>query len=215
MNVPVHTRQTSHVGCVAISGAAALYPRCFETTWGSYQQTRVVAGDLWFQRAHVAGPPFAWDLQVTTVGDVTYPYSYVLGWGRSHVLYERAGPNAWLIASDDEGETWGTPVLILSAATRPFGAVCPFTGLEVVAGYKAGTIVAKRRESGDLDGTFGPEYTFKLAGGVDLQVEQDTFAFYVGHEGPSRWFLHCRPLGEGGTATYWSGDDTETWTRIA
>lgn len=214
MAVAIHTRQTSHLPCVVVEGAAAQYPRNYETRFGSYYETFVRDDDLWFRRSFYAGPPFAWELQVTTSGDVTHNWAYLLPWRRIVLLFEKAGADVYVTYSDDEGQTWEAPVVSISGGSHPFGLVCPFTGTEAIFAFIAATgkIHMKRRYAGADD--YEVAVAIQDDASADLLFEDDDISFWVGYENPARWFAHLHPDGEAGTATFASADDGETWQRL-
>jgi hypothetical protein len=211
--VAIHTRQTSHLPCVQVSGASALYPRNFENRFGSYYEVFIRSGNVWFRRAYTASPPFAWEVAVTSDGAATYPWAYLLPWRRIVLLYVEGG-GVLVTYSDDEGQSWSAPVASIAGGTKPFGAVSPFDGTELIAAFivASGKIQAYRRYAGAPD--YGTPFFFKDDAGVDLLFEDDTFSFAWGFEGPARLLMHCHIDTEAGTATFWSSDDGQTWTRF-
>jgi hypothetical protein len=212
--VAIHTRQTSHLPCIQVSGASALYPRNYEQRFGSYYEVFVRSGNVRFRRSFFASPPFAWEVVATSSGAASFPWQYMLPWRRVVLLYEDSG-DVRITFSDDDGISWETPVLMVSGGTKPFGAVNPFDGTELVAAFivASGKIQAYRRYAGAND--YGTPFFLKDDGGVDLLFEDDTFAFTWGYEGPARLLMHCHIDGESGTATFWSADDGQTWTRFS
>jgi hypothetical protein len=215
MAIPVHTRQTSHQSAVIVSqGPSALWPRNYQDKFGSYYETFVKNGDVRFRRSFYASPPFAWEVQVTTGGSCAAPWAYILPWRRIVLQFERAG-SIEVCYSDDDGETFTTPVPGISGATKPFGAVSPFDGTELQSAWvtASGKIQALRRYAGAA--AYETPFFFKDSAGVDLVFEDDTHSYFWGYEGASRLIGHFHIDGESATSTWWSGDDGETWTRFS
>jgi len=214
MAVAVHTRQTSHLPCIASGGPTALNPRNYEHRMGSYFETFIRNGDVWHRRSYAASPPFAWELPVTTTGDASFPWSYVLSWRRITLLYVRGAADTWITVSDDEGLTWETPTLSIAGGVKPYGVVCPYTGTEWIAAFVTATekIGMRRRYGGAA--TFEAQVNLKDSAGADLLFENDTFAFWVGYENAARLMLHAHIKGESATSTWHSADDGATWARF-
>ena len=214
MPVAVHTRETSHLPVMVSGGPTALMPRNYEDKFGSYFETFIKDSNVRVRRSFYASPPFAWEVVVTSTGDCSYPWLYLLPWRRATLLFVRGGADTWVSYSDSDGESWEVPVLTIAGGTKPFGAVCPFTGTEVIAAYIAATgkIGMRRRYAGAA--AFEAAMPLKDDAGADLLFEDDTFAFHVGYEGPGRWLLHAHILGETATSTWWSGDDMNSLTRF-
>lgn len=214
MPVPVHTRQTSHLGVIVSAGPSALNPRNYEDKFGSYFEVFIKDGNVRARRSFYASPPFAWEVQVTSSGGCTYPWLYILPWRRAVLVCERAG-SVEVAYSDDEAETWSAPVAGIAGAQKPFGAVSPFDGTELQSAWVTASakIQALRRYAGA--GAYEAPFFFKDDGGVDLLFENDTHAYHWGYEGPARLIGHFHIQGESATSTWWSGDEGQTWTRFA
>lgn len=213
MAVPVHTRETSHLGVIVTQGPSALYPRNYEHKFGSYYETFVKNGDVRFRRSFYASPPFAWEVVVTATTGCSYPWAYVLPWRRIVLQFVRAG-SVEVSYSDDEGETWSTPVAGITGGTKPFGAVSPFDGTELQSAFvtASGKIQALRRYAGAA--AYETPFFFKDNAGVDLLFEDDTHSYHWAYEGPARLIGHFHIQGEGATSTWWSADESETWERF-
>lgn len=213
MTVPVHTRQTSHQGIIVSFGPTALYPRNFQDRFGSYYEVFVRNGDVRARRSFYASPTFAWEVVVTSGGGCSYPWMYLLPWRRAVLLFERAG-SVEVAYSDDDAETWSTPVAGIAAAGKPFGAVSPFDGTELQSAWvtASGKIQALRRYAGAA--AYETPFFFKDDAGVDLVFEDDTHSYHWAYEGSARLIGHFHIDGESATATFWSSDDGQTWTRF-
>jgi hypothetical protein len=189
-------------------------PRNYQDKYGSYYEVYIHDGDVWARRSYYASPPFAWEIQVTTSGDATYPWMYLLPWRRAVLLYTKAGTDTWVTYSDSEGESWEVPVLSIAGGIKAYGAVSPFDGTEIIAAFisATGKIGMRRRYAGAA--SYEAQVNIKDDGGVDLLFEDDTFSFWQGYEGPARWMLHAHIDGESDTSTWWSADECETFTRV-
>jgi len=213
MPTAVHTRETSHLPVLVSGGPTALMPRNYEDKFGSYFETFIKDSNVRVRRSFYASPPFAWEVVVTNSGTASYPYVYELPWRRLILLFVDGGTDTWWAASDDSAETWTAPTLMIAGGTKPFGAVSPFDGTEVIAAFVAGSgkIQAYRRYAGAP--TYGTPFFFKDDAGADLLFEDDTFSFAWGYENSARLLGHFHIQGESATSTWWSGDDSESWTR--
>lgn len=207
------SRQTARL-LATTTFAAGLHPRNAVFHFGTYYELHITDGDVHFRRSTYPTPPMVSLVAATSSGDASYPWAYLLPWRRIVLLYTKAGADIYVTFSDDEGETFETPALMISGGTKPYGAVCPFTGTELIAAYIAasGKIQALRRYAGAA--AYETPFFLKDDGGVDLLFEDDTFSFWVAYEGSARWILHCVIQSEGSTSTWHSGDDGETWTRF-
>lgn len=207
-------RQRVRVQGVVTTPGAGTWPRNYEERFGSYYETFVQSGDVRARRSYYASPPFAWEVQVTSSGDTSYPWMYLLPWRRAVLLYTKAGADTWITTSDDDAETWETPVLSIAGGTKAYGAVSPFDGTEIIAAFIAATgkIGMRRRYAGAA--TWEAQVNLKDDAGVDLFFADDTFAFWQGYEGPARWLFHGRIQGETATSTWWSADEMTTLTRV-
>jgi len=215
MAVAIHTRETSHQGVVEVTQRpTALYPRNYEDRFGSYYETFLRDSNVRFRRSFYTSPPFAWEVQVTTTADAAFPWAYILPWRRIVLLFERTGPNIYVSYSDSEGETWETPVLSIAGGSKPYGAVSPFDGTEIIAAFisATGKIGMRRRYAGAA--AYEAQVNLKDNAGADLLFEDDTFSFWQAYEGPARWLLHAHIQGESATSTWWSGDDMTSLTRF-
>ena len=142
--------------------------------------------------------------------------------GLLYCLFHRPSQGAMLSRSDDDGDTWGTPVLAISGGAHPAMASCEGRTL-CAAVTTTGTapnlvrhITAVYRGPGDP--LFGTPYTFRFsaAGGTltPLSVADDCFSIVFTDENAGRMGMHVLLSGEGLTSDWWSADNGETWTRI-
>lgn len=213
MPVPVHTRQTSHLGVIVSRGPSALYPRNYQDRFGSYYETFIKNGDVRVRRSFYASPPFAWEVAVTSGGGCAAPWLYILPWRRIVLLFERAG-SVEVTYSDDSGETFTAPVAGISGGSKPFGAGDPFEGTELQSAFVAasGKIQALRRYAGA--GAYETPFFFKDSSG-DLLFEDDTHSYHWAYEGSARLIGHFHIQGESATSTWWSASAGEDWTRFS
>lgn len=206
-------RQRVRVLATLTTPGAALNPANFEHRLGSYYETYVRAGDVWFRRSHWAVPPFEFDFQVTVSGDAGYPRAYADHRGRFLLLFTKAGADTYLAASDAEGASWSTPAVAIAGGVKPYGAVNPFDGTELISAYltASGKIGGKRRQVGEL--AYSSLFNFKDDTGTDLVFEDDTHSYWWGFESPNRLVGHFHIDGEATTSTWYSTDAGSTWTR--
>lgn len=208
------SRQRVRVTASVTTPGGALFPRNFEHLFGDYYETYVRAGDAWVRRAHWATPPFEFDLPITSTGDVSYPWLYALPQGWLVLLYQRGAADCYARTSYDTGKTWTAEALVISGGTKPYGAVCPFDGTEVIAAFIAasGKISARKREVGEL--AYGTAYFLKDDTGTDILFEDDTFSFWWGYRSDNPLVGHFHIDGEAQTSTWMSHDCGVSWVRL-
>lgn len=191
--------------------AVGACPTNFAEEWGTYDEAYCQSGDVWYRRSEFATPPFAVHVRVTDQGTDDMPRISIDARRRRRIVFERGG-DIYGVYSDDDGNSWSTPALILTGGSHPEIWESP-TGVRLIAAYVAGEIHAVREEPGGAVSTF----TFQRWNGsslVNLQVENDSFSFVQGWATDSPWILVARLLGSGAINRFQSDDEGATWTEI-
>lgn len=206
-------RQRVRVLATLATPGGQVFPRNYEHRFGSYYETYVRDGDVWFRRSHWATPPFEFDRVVTSSGTASYPWQYTDHRTRVWLLWTEAGADTYQAASDDEGFSWSAPVVAIAGGVKPYGAVNGFDGTELISAFLTASskIGAKRRQVGEL--AYSAQFNLKDDAGVDLLFENDTHSYWWAYESPNRLVGHFLIQGEANTSTWWSSDAGATWTR--
>lgn len=181
--------------------------------WGRYYVATRNATGILVARSDFSTPPFAVESQATGPADDSSPALLPLPTGPAPLLllWERAGA-VYESRSYDDGLTWEAPVTMFLAGTQPHLARDPVSGAVLRAAFVDPLIRATLQYPGDA--APGAEFTFKGAGGADLQWEPDGFDVSPAGEGPGRWLLLAVALGETEVSHWLSTDHAATWTRL-
>jgi len=182
-------------------------PWNLETRGGRYQFSYPEAGVIQYRSSVYSGPIFVTSSVVTGGGDdsqfrmcaVSYPAGRVRG------VWRRAGAVVGA-HSDDDGNTWSSPVTLWATAKNPTVAYDPRSETLVYAAYVTDHLEA--RVQGPSDSS--PGTAFHLTdGSADLAVDDATFHIQPAYDTPGRWLL---VLVDGGTVkNFQSVDDCESW----
>ena len=217
MPVAVHTRQTSHIGTTGTVESAYLYPTNFEEEWGTYQEAYCLNNNVWFQRSDFAKPPMAILTQVTDSGQDASPRLTIDPWRRRWIVFHRGlsgSSDVLRTYSDDDGATWGTPVVILSGGRHP-NHWTGHDGTYVVVAYVGGVLVGMRQAAGET--ALSSPFTLQVWNGsalVNLAVEDDSFGLSHGFAPDAPWLLVARKLGSGGVNRFVSFDEALTFSEV-
>ena len=141
--------------------------------------------------------------------------------GLLYCLFNRPAQGAMITRSDDDGDTWNTPVMAIPGGARPVlvssegHMICAAMTTTGTAPNLIHHITAVYRGPGDA--VFGTPYPFQfLSGGTfaPLSVADDSIGMAFTDEGAGRLGLHVLMAGESTTSDWWSADNGATWTRI-
>lgn len=207
------SRQRVRVTATVTTPGPRQYPDNYQFYLGQYYEAFVEDGDLHVRRSHGATRPFAWNVKVTSSGDVSYPALDMSPRGIVTVLYERTGPDVFRRQSYDEGLTWTDETLAIAGGSQARRATNPFDASEIEAAWEAATgkIIGQIREAGEVD--FGAPFYFQDGTATDLLWEDDAFGISWGYATFNPLMLHAHADGESTTSTWRSYDGGRTWTR--
>lgn len=177
-------------------------------------------------RAANGRPPFQLRTEVTPINATRQDAepSLALDWRqRLTVVFTRkilspASYTVYSTYSDDDAETWSTPVVIFSNARHPTQMVIPSCGCYVVAAFNpaTNTILVRRQYPGD-PALSGPFTIQVKAGGslTNLLVSDDSFSLSTEYGAAERTLLSARKNGDSAPSWFVSTDDCETFVQVA
>ncbi|MDQ3833621.1 MAG: hypothetical protein M3315_08295 [Actinomycetota bacterium] len=200
-----HWRRRASFRVVPVSGA----PTNLHDVSGAYHRALEQSGDLYYYLSDHATPP--WDLtnvRVTANGSNSDPSIAERFDGRLYLVFTHSG-DVYQTLSDQRGESWSTPTLILSGATKPRIAEAEGTLLIVAQGS---SLVGTVQGQGDPN----PSTSFTLADETGTPISV-TGLHDITHMGDpqGRWLLACVPSGESATVVFRGTDNGRTWRRLS
>lgn len=128
---------------------------------------------------------------------------------RIRLVFEREG-SALKTDSDDNGDTWSTPVTVFAAGTHPDIAYDPRSQTILYATYNGGELIG--RVQGPAESVPGAEFTFMDNSSTPLSADDASFHVTPAADNADSWLLVLQSGGE--IKRYQSTDDAETWEEL-
>lgn len=201
-------------------------PFNLQDSLGRFHNIFVVNGNITYSRSDTAYPG-AWSVNrssVTNVGTDSHPRVTIDHRGLLYAIWARTLDsgntyNAFESRSDDDGSSWNTATMSIANAKHPTietgsDGTLIRAGVVLNAGANTGGVInATRQYPGDP--VASSPFSFVDATSTALKASDDTFHISHGRELSGRWYLTLVIQGETDPSNWWSGDDCNSWTRIA
>jgi hypothetical protein len=176
---------------------------------GTYLRAHIDAGNIIVKRAEIL-PPFTMTATALGDGSAADPvFFYDTHW-RPHLLVTR-GADVHELYSDDDGETWSTPVAVIAGGKYPDAIPDPLSGTILRAALVGANIKGTLQEAGAA--TAGALFTFVDDSGNPLNCADDKFSLAWGRDGSERLLLTVTISGDAAPSD-WFGADGTSWKKF-
>ncbi len=165
------------------------------------------------RRANLILPPFQLDHLISDGPGDGEPRAVFSGDGRGHMVFTR-GLNVVYSTTDDDGDTWSDPVIMITGAKHP--TINVGHDGEILAGaYQSGFFTTRIKQRGAVDFEAELPHLFSnLAGTQTAFMADDTFHFAPAPDAAGTWLGHFVVSGESNSSLWAWNNDIQSALRV-